>query len=107
MNENNDDPRIPDMRKREALLVHVEGLQVSLTKRNQRIAGLEAKLADEGESELLQRAKNRAYKEGYKACASQLMDTTRKLKEALSTATESAFQQYLAGDNGGRDMEVY
>ena len=107
MSNEGEDPRIPDMRKREALLVHIEGLQTSLTKRNERIAELENKIAGEGESEVLVRMQNKAYKAGYKACASNLMRVKQDTINTLSALRDEAFKEYLVGDNGGRQMDVY
>lgn len=80
----------------EALKVHIEGLQATITKRNARIAELEEKLKLPVplEPEIERRIK-KAYKEGWKDCAKTLMESTREAVHALSTIRKDAFALYL------------
>jgi len=105
------DSRVPDMRKREALLIHIEGLQVSLTKRNQRITELEGLITGEGQSAFMSQRLASEYKRGWETCANQLSAITHEAarnlgqirKDALSVyfhTTESAGQ---AGEEANND----
>lgn len=80
----------------EALKVHIEGLQATLTKRNARIAELEEKLKLPVplEPEIERRIK-KAYKEGWRDCAKTLMESTTEAVYALSTIRKDAFALYL------------
>lgn len=92
------DPREPDMSKREALLVHIEGLQATLTKRNARIAELEAQLTAGSDSPLVERASRKAYRDGWEACAGHLMEATRVAAIALGKVRGDAWQVYLEAE---------
>lgn len=83
----------------EALHIHIEGLQATLTKRNARIAELEAKVTELKDNPLAGVSKERAYREGWKACAGHLMETTRKTALELGKVRKEAFRLYLDGDN--------
>lgn len=83
----------------EALKIHIEGLQATLTKRNARIAELEAKLAKPVDlPEEVKKLLNKAYKEGWQACASHLVDTTRLMAGELAKVRKEAMNVYLKGD---------
>lgn len=87
---------------REYLLIHIEGLQATLTKRNARIADLEKQLQSL-ETKIAQNNKvrklvNQAYKDGWKDCASKLMEITRETALQLRAVRKSAFSIYLDGD---------
>ena len=84
---------------RESLLIHIEGLQATLTKRNARIAELEAKVAELKNNPEAAVSKKRAYQEGWKACAAHLMETTRKTALELAKIRREAFNLYLEGEN--------
>ena len=86
---------------KDALVRHIESLQRALTKRNARIAELEARLEGEGEAEHMQRARREGYREGYQTAAGRIMDATRKFKDVLDNANHEAFQVYLEGDRIG------
>lgn len=80
----------------EALIIHIEGLQAVLIKRNLRIAELEEKLAN---PELINNtAVTRAYRRGFKECASRMMDATRESALLLKDIRKDAFELYLEGD---------
>lgn len=95
------DPREPDMSKRESLLVHIEGLQATLTKRNARIAELEAQLSAGSDSPLVQNAIRKAYQNGWKACAGHLMEATRDAAVALGKVRGDAWKVYLEAEKDG------
>jgi hypothetical protein len=81
---------------RESLIIHIEGLQAVLAKRNLRIAELEAKLAS---PELINNvAVGRAYRQGFKDCASKMMDATKDTALLLRQIRKDAFELYLVGD---------
>jgi tetrahydromethanopterin S-methyltransferase subunit G len=84
---------------REDYIVHIEGLQATLTKRNARIAELEKQLKDTETEALQSRAVKKAYKQGWQACASRLMDITRKTAFDLSEVRKEARRIYLEGEN--------
>ena len=90
-----------------ALAAHIEGLQRTLTKRNKRIAELEARLEGEGESEFIERLKQQAYSRGYRAAGGNLMEATRKFGMLLEGVHKEAFQVYLDGDKIGWDKQTY
>jgi hypothetical protein len=83
------------MHKRENLIIHIEGLQATLTKRNKRIAELEAMLAGEGQDERQQRALDRARKEGWQACSEHLMSVTAEAARQLGKVRRDAWDLYL------------
>ena len=87
-------PRVPDMQKREALLVHIEGLQVSLTKRNQRIAELEELIAGEGASSFMQQRLEAERKRGWEECAHQLATITQDAARNLGRIRTDALRIY-------------
>jgi hypothetical protein len=86
----------PEEKNIEALHIHIEGLQATLTKRNARIAELEAKLAD---PELINNvAVKRAYRNGWKACAGRMMEASKETALLLKEIRKDAFEIYLEGD---------
>ena len=89
------DSRVPDMRKREALLIHIEGLQVSLTKRNQRIEELQNMMTEPLQSEAVVRRIDRARKEGWEACADLLASSTHEMARALGRVRHDAMAVYF------------
>ena len=92
------DPRVPDMRNREALLVHIEGLQVTITKRNAEIERLRAQIADGAESAAAKAAVRRAFKAGWQECSARLMEATSQASSALTTINRAAWAEYLKGE---------
>ena len=83
---------------RESLIIHIKGLQQTLTERNARIVALEAKIAELKDNPEAAFSKQRAYKEGWKACAGHLMETTRRAALELGEIRKDAFKLYLEGD---------
>lgn len=84
----------------EALKVHIEGLQATLTKRNARIADLEAKLATPIDlPENVQKMIDKAYKDGWKDCANELMSITRETAISLGKVRKEAYRYYMKGDS--------
>jgi len=94
------DPRVPDMRKREALLIHIEGLQVSLTKRNQRIAELESERIGEGDTPAMQQRIKKAYKSGWQDAAQELREATDDAARGLRNINATAWEVYLKAERG-------
>lgn len=83
---------------REKLVVHIEGLQATLAKRNERIAELEKELTEQGKSKSIERAEKKAYKQGWRDCSSHLMETTRVLALELNKVRKDSFDLYLKSD---------
>lgn len=84
--------------KNERLMIHVEGLQVTLTKRNEQIARLQAKIVhlEEGTATNAEIAK--AFGKGWKACAERMMSATHEAKMSLEKIRGEAFQQSMQGE---------
>ena len=83
----------------EALKIHIEGLQSTLGKRNARIKELEEKLSQPVDmSEKMEKVLKKAYKEGWKACAKELMGSTELLVRALQQSKKASMEQYLRTD---------
>jgi hypothetical protein len=81
----------------ERLHIHIEGLEGTLRKRNAKILDLEAKLADPSliDGPLVKRA----YKDGWQACAQELMKATLDASTHLKQIKDQAFGVYLKGEN--------
>lgn len=82
----------------DAKVAHIEHLQATLTKRNARIAELEAQLSEEGESKAMTRKYELGYKHGWIAASGEMMEQTRQMGRYLQETYDGAFQVYLAGD---------
>jgi hypothetical protein len=82
----------------EALKIHIEGLQATLTKRNARIAELEAKIIEIKDNPIVGAAEKAAYKKGWKDCAGHLMETANQAARGLKEIRKDAFRLYLEGD---------
>lgn len=76
----------------DAVQSHIESLQNTLTKRNERIAYLEAQLEAEGESPYVKQAINRAFRDGYGQAVTDLRGVTKKLEESLKQCRDDAFK---------------
>lgn len=83
----------------EQLIIHIEGLQATLTKRNARIAELEQQYAKANKNILLDKAVKKAYKQGWQACAARLMEITRTTALELSEIRQEAWRAYSEGEN--------
>lgn len=82
----------------EALKVHIEGLQATLTKRNARIADLEARLAIPVDlPENIQKMIDKAYKDGWEACSQELMEITREAAMNLGKVHKKASKFFMKG----------
>lgn len=95
-----------DMTKSENLIHHIDGLQVALAKRNARIAELEQRLTEEGESEAIRRAEQKAYRRGWEACASRLMDATRDCVLALGDHRRASLDVYYEPERAERSARA-
>lgn len=84
---------------REQLIIHIKGLQQTLTERNARIDELEKRLTKSGLTARAEREVKKAYKQGWQACASKLMEITRLTAFQLSEVRKEAFRVYLEGEN--------
>ena len=83
----------------EALKIHIEGLQATLTKRNARIAELEAKLAEPVDvPEKVDKMVKNAYKRGWQDCARLMMEATKDTAQVLSKIRKDAFNLYVEGE---------
>jgi hypothetical protein len=83
----------------EHLVAHIVGLEATLTKRNKRIAELEAIIADA--NYVNDPRLRRAYKEGWKDCAGLIMESTAQAARELGKVRKDAFEIYLQGDRIG------
>ena len=80
-----------ELKDRESLVVHIEGLQATLTKRNERIAELEAQISN---GTLTDREKKKEYKRGWEACASEMINMTNQAAQALGKIRKDAYKIY-------------
>ena len=80
----------------ENLHIHIDGLQATLAKRKTRIAELEDKLANPFAGQNL--TINRAYKDGWRACAEELMSETATATNALTLLRSQAFESLLKNE---------
>ncbi len=88
-----------ELKTNESLIAHIEGLQSTLTKRNERIAQLEERLAQPVDlPEAIQKIKKKAYETGFKVCAALLIDSTKDAAMALSKIRKDAMKLYMEGD---------
>lgn len=88
--------------KTERLHIHIAGLEATLSKRNETIRQLREKLDAAENSPLMKQARDVGYKDGWMACASKLMETTRQTAAQLGTVNRSAWSAYLEGERMGR-----
>ena len=84
--------------KLEALHIHIEGLQATLSKRNETIKRLEAKIEELESSPLTDASKKKAYKQGWQDCAFTLKEVVRKTALELNQIDGEAFKIYLQGE---------
>lgn len=83
---------------REELIVHIEGLQATLTKRNARIAELEAKLSVPVDlPEHIEKLVDKSYKKGWRDCSRELLEITRHTALELGKVRKEAFRYYMKG----------
>lgn len=77
---------------RESLVIHIEGLQTTLAKRNQRIAELEAKIANP--EWINETAVKRAYKRGWQEASRQMLKMAQSLEIGLGQLRQVAWETY-------------
>jgi uncharacterized protein involved in exopolysaccharide biosynthesis len=82
----------------ESLHIHIEGLQATLAKRNARITQLETQVAELTANPEAGAKETKAYKAGWKAAASHLQETSRKMAYELRAIDKQAFRVWLEGD---------
>lgn len=87
-----------DARKLEAMSIHIEGLQVTLTKRNKRIEELEAQVVALKKSPITEPALKKAYRSGWQDCAMHLKETALDAARKLREIDKQAFDLYLEGE---------
>lgn len=88
---NNEEPN------RESLIIHIEGLQVTLGKRNRRIAELEEKLASPEFINTV--AVQKAYKRGWQEASQTMMKLSTDAAKSLRQIREDAWRVYLEGEH--------
>lgn len=86
-----------ELQDRDSLIIHIEGLQATLTKRNARIAELEAQITREGKKMQSEMAVRKAYKKGWTDCAAKLAEITRQTALQLSEVKREAWRAYTEG----------
>jgi len=84
---------------KEHLVIHIKGLQQTLSERNARIAELEKQLTKSATTARTKREIKKAYVEGWKACANRLREITLKTALDLSEIRKEAWQIYTEGEN--------
>lgn len=84
--------------KLEALHIHVEGLQATLSKRNETIKRLEAKIVELETNPITEATKKKIYKQGWQDCAFTLKEIVRKTALELNSIDKEAFKIYLEGE---------
>ena len=82
--------------KIENLYIHIKGLQATLTERNIRIAEMEEDVADPNPRQ--ERAIKKAYKDGWRACAEELMSETATMANSLLCLRSKAFESLLENE---------
>jgi len=82
---------------KEATQAHIEHLQATLTKRNERIAQLEERLAEAEAGEPNRERLGREFRAGYEAAVSKLSSEISKAKSALENLRGSAVASYIEG----------
>lgn len=86
-----------EVNARDSLVAHINHLQEVLTKRNKKIASLEARLSQENESLEVTRARNEGFRKGWDACASEVMDSATRAGRALKAFKNDGFAAYARG----------
>jgi hypothetical protein len=81
-----------------AYIIHIEGLQATLAKRNARIAELEHQLKEAKAGALQTEMAKAAYRKGWKACAEHLQGAARKMAYELTEIDKTAFKVWLEGE---------
>ena len=84
--------------KNERLMIHVEGLQVTLTKRNEQIVRLQAKIVQLEEGTATNAEVTKAYGKGWKACAEAMASAAHDAANVLHGIRSAAFRQSSEGE---------
>ena len=82
----------------ENLIAHIQGLQATLTQRNATIAQLQDELGIAANGEPQQKALNKAYRNGWQACAMALEAVTRNAALQLGGIRKNALDVYYEGE---------
>lgn len=83
---------------KQALHAHIEHLQATLTKRNEQIERLTARLEEAENGEPNQSAMAAAHKRGWQAAADELMSVTAEAARALGKVRKDAWGIYLQSE---------
>lgn len=90
------DSRLPDMDKRENLIIHIEGLQRVLQTRNQTIERLEEERRAMFEGDMnnpkIKKAVKDAYRRGWQECVNTVANEAQTVINALGNLRTRAFQ---------------
>lgn len=84
-----------DFNRRDNLIHHNAGLQLALSQRNAEIERLRSIIEGEEDEERARRMREKAYKEGWKACAATLMQATQDAANNLRTVNRAAYAAYM------------
>lgn len=88
---------------KEAVQLHIEHLQSTITKRNAEIERLNQRLIEAESGEPNQHALERAYKRGWQAAAGHLMKASAEAAQALGKLRKDAWDIYLKSESGEFD----
>lgn len=88
---------------KEAVNRHIESLQSTLTKRNEQIDRLEARLREAEAGEPNQRVIAMAYKRGWMDACNHLISSSHKAVVALERVKKEAYDVYLKSES--KDFE--
>ena len=80
----------------ENLHIYIEGLTATLAKRNLLIADMKEDVANPNPRQ--ERAIKKAYKDGWRACAEELMSETATATNALTLLRSQAFESLLKNE---------
>ena len=80
----------------ENLHIHIDGLQATLAKRNLLIADMKEDVANPDPRH--KRELDKAYKDGWRACAEELMTETARASNALTLLRSQAFESLLKNE---------
>lgn len=95
------DKIVIELDQRDALIAHIESLQKVITKRNERIAELEAIVDGGKEHPAFRAALKREYKRGWKECAASLAESTRQAAMGLGKIRREALDSYFGAEEIG------
>lgn len=95
-----------DMSKRDNLIIHIEGLQATLAKRNARISELEQLLSGDWKNRAAKKAEEKAYRRGWEECANSMMNATRDCVLALGKHRKAALDAYYEPERAERARQA-